>query len=140
MGLKDWAAKKKAEQPTFLDQVRGTGRVIRQQGLAGGMSPLAIRRAGKQVKAERMARETSRSGGWNSKYSSSTNTTEVMLDKNGNPTTAYPHIHIIHDEFGGRIKLHITRSPGVHTDELYLPANASGNQVDAAVADLRRRM
>lgn len=112
--------------------------MIRHQGLAGGMSPLAIRRAGKQIKAERMARETSSRGGWNSKYGRGT--TELLLDKNGNPTTGYPHVHVIHDEPGGRIKLHITRSRDVHTDELYLPGNASGNQVNAAIDDLRRRM
>ncbi len=53
MGWREWAAEKKAAQPTALDQLRGAGRVIRQQGLAGGMSPLAIRRAAKGVRAER---------------------------------------------------------------------------------------
>lgn len=63
MGWREWAAEKKATQPTFLDQVRGSGRVIRHQGLAGGMSPLAIRRAAKQVRAERVAREGFGTGG-----------------------------------------------------------------------------
>lgn len=57
MGWKEWAAEKREAQPTFLDQVQGMGRVVRHEGLAGGMSPLAIRRAAKQVRSERGSRQ-----------------------------------------------------------------------------------
>jgi hypothetical protein len=53
-GWKDTARKMRASQPTFVDQLRGTGRVIRREGLAGGMSPFKIRRASKQVRQERL--------------------------------------------------------------------------------------
>lgn len=57
MGIKDTVGKASKDyrdaQPTFTDTLRGYGRVLRRDGLAGGMSPFKIRKAAKQVRAER---------------------------------------------------------------------------------------
>jgi hypothetical protein len=45
---KAWELKKRT-QPSTVDTLRGLGRVLSEGGLSAGMSPLAIRRAAKQV-------------------------------------------------------------------------------------------
>lgn len=61
---------------------------------------------------------------------------QVLLDKEGKPTTGYPHVHVVHDPNKGQVRMHNTLSKGVHVDGRRLPGNASGTQVNAAVNDL----
>lgn len=126
------------QPPTLGDNLKGMWRSF----ISGhGMRPVMTYRHIRDAQAERLAREAearSKSGGWLSKYSSGV--PEVMLDRNGNPTSDYPHVHVIHDEPGNTIRMHITRAPGVRTDHLTLPGSSSGNEVNAAVEDLLRRM
>lgn len=60
-----------------------------------------------------------------------------MVDREGRPTTAYPHVHVIHDERKGVVRLHNTPSKGVHRDHIELPGTVSGNEVNTAVNHLR---
>lgn len=96
----------KESRPSTMDQIRGTGRAIRKGGLAGGMSPLAIRREAKQVKRERSAYEAKASlgrDGYFSKYQRGR--IDVLEDKNGMPTSVYPHVHIVHNDSEGKIRI-----------------------------------
>ena len=65
---------------------------------------------------------------------------EVLLDQDGKPTTGYPHVHVIHDEKKGEVRLHNTMAKGVHQDKVVLPGTVTGNQVNAAVDRLRSLM
>ncbi len=62
---------------------------------------------------------------------------QILLDKEGKPTTGYPHVHVIHDPNKGQVRMHNTLSKGVHKDNRRLPGNATGTQVNAAINDLR---
>lgn len=131
---KDIRAQNKAKQPTATETLQGFGRVLRSQGLAGGMSPLAIRREAKQVAAER----PSRRNGWFTRYDHGT--TQVMLDKNGKLTSSYPHVHVIHDEPRNEVRIVLSRSQTDHPEQDRLPGSASGNEVNAAVDRMLRKL
>jgi hypothetical protein len=95
----------------------------------------AVREAGKQV-----AKKGRLAGRWYSKYMSSDGSIQILLDKNGNVTDQYPHVHVIHDEPGSEVRIHVTRSEGRHSDHEVLPGNASGNEVNAAIERALRKL
>jgi hypothetical protein len=77
---------------------------------------------------------------WYSKYNQrGEQEVEVLLDQDGQPTTGRPHIHVIHDEMKGEVRMHITagtRNRPQRSDHIVLTGNVSGNEVNAAVAEL----
>lgn len=94
-----------------------------------------VRESGKQV-----AKRGPLAGRWHSKYMSKDGSIQVLLDKNGNVTDQYPHVHVIHDEPGSEVRIHVTRSEGRHSDHEVLPGNASGNEVNAAIERALRKL
>lgn len=60
---------------------------------------------------------------------------ELFVDKNGNPTTSYPHVHVIHHG-DGRVNVVASKEPGKHVWRHEL-RNPSGNEVNNAVATAR---
>ncbi|WP_195210587.1 hypothetical protein [Actinomarinicola tropica] len=124
-------------QPSLGDNLKGMARSVRN-GTA--MNPLITRKFIKQAQAERLARypAPSRKGGWYSKYSSEDGTIHVMIGPDGNITTTYPHVHVIHDERGSEVRVVVSRGPGDHPHTFRLPGTASGNEVDAKIAEAIR--
>lgn len=123
-------------QPTLGDQLRGYGRALRQGGLVAGMSPIALRRAAKEVRDERLAREGApprHPRGYYSRYRSADGRIDVFIDRNGNQTTTYPHVHVVHREGAGGIVIIASKSRDNHPYEVVLPGNASGNRVNRAI-------
>jgi hypothetical protein len=65
---------------------------------------------------------------------------EVMFDKHGRPTIDYPHVHVIHDERKGEIRVVLSLGPTSHPELVTLPGDASGNEVNRAVETLCRKI
>lgn len=78
--------------------------------------------------------------GWYSKWVEKDGSIHVMFDRHGNQTTSYPHVHLIHDEPGGEIRVILSRGPKNHPERIVLPGTASAATVDAAVAKLRAKL
>lgn len=74
---------------------------------------------------------------WYSKARSDDNTVHVMYDANGEITTDYPHVHVIHDGKANEVRVVASWGPGDHSDPLVLPGDASGNDVNTAVEQMR---
>jgi len=73
------------------------------------------------------------------KHDTSRPTIEVLLDQDGQPTKAYPHVHVIHDESKNEVRVHITEGSRAHSSHSHhqpLPGNPDGYTVNAAVATL----
>lgn len=125
------------EAPSLLDNLKGMWRSL----ISGtGMRPGVTYRHIRQAQTERLAREADRSGGWYSRYSTADGKIHVMLDRNGNQTRSYPHVHVIHDERGDEVRIVLSRGPSDHPDIEVLPATASGNEVDGAIARMLRKL
>jgi len=109
VGIRDEMKKRRKAQPTVGDQLKGLGRVIRQDGLAGGMSPLAIRRAAKQVRDER--------GGNSTAFKS-----KVRGDGKENvffnrPGDGKNHGHVVQDPKSGKVTYARDEDGNVYVDE-----------------------
>jgi hypothetical protein len=57
---------------------------------------------------------------------------ELYIDKAGNPTTSYPHVHVIH-RGAGQVDVVASVSDGNHVWRTTLQ-NASGSEVENAIA------
>ncbi len=77
---------------------------------------------------------------WYTKYRSDDETIHLMVDKDGNATTDYPHVHVIHDEKHDQIRVVASHGPNSHSDTMTLSGNASGNDVNVAIEEMRRRL
>lgn len=86
-----------------------------------------------RASAKKVATQGRLEGRWYSKYRSDDGKIHVLLDKNGNPTNKYPHIHVIHDEYGGEVRVVLSADPSRHPKVEKLPGDASGSQVNAAI-------
>jgi hypothetical protein len=95
-----------------------------------GKGPNYVR---KQREARERAMRARLEGRWFSKYRESDGTIELMVDRDGNPTNTYPHVHVIHDELKGEVRLVLSLSPSNHPKRETLPGTASGNEVNAAI-------
>ncbi|MCL6731338.1 MULTISPECIES: hypothetical protein [Streptomyces] len=127
---------------SLMDNLRGAVRSIRR---GDGYGPFAIRRAADEIRREREALEGPRyprpsRAGWYSKYRQDDGKVHVMVDRHGEPTTKYPHVHVIHDEQGGEVVVVISRGGGVHEERTVLRGSPGGNEVNAVVDRLRRRL
>lgn len=67
-------------------------------------------------------------------YHSNDQSIHVLLGPDGNQTLDYPHVHVIHDEPGSEIRMHITRAKNQRDNHVVLPGNASGNAVIAVMS------
>lgn len=127
----------KNSQPTMMDTLRGFGRVVRSQGLTG-VDPFAIRRAAKLVRNERKAYEAANSLGRDGYFSKDEyGRIDVLVDRNGYPTSTYPHVHVVHNDSEGGIRIIASSSKGVQLYETTLPASSDGRTVETAVAKAR---
>jgi hypothetical protein len=86
------------------------------------------------------ARPLAEKGNWYTKYRTDDETIHLMVDKEGNPTTEYPHVHVIHDEKNNQIRVVASYAKDRHSDTMTLSGDASGNDVNAAVEEMRRRL
>jgi len=77
---------------------------------------------------------------WYSKWRSDDSTAQIMYDKAGNVTTGYPHVHVIHDDLADQIRVVASWGPRSHSRTTVLAGDASGNDVNAAVDELRRQL
>lgn len=107
------------------------------------MNPLATHREIRQARDERQERgarhpRPKEDWGWYSKYRKKDGTIHVMVDKHGNITTEYPHVHVIHDEPGSKIQIVVSRGPKDHPAKWSLHGSSSGNEVNAAIDRARK--
>lgn len=77
---------------------------------------------------------------WYTKSDDRDETIHLMVDKEGNSTTDYPHVHVIHDERHDQIRVVASYGPGDHSETTTLSGDASGNDVNEAVDEMRRRL
>jgi chromosome segregation ATPase len=77
---------------------------------------------------------------WYTKSDGRDETIHEMVDKAGNLTTDYPHVHVIHDEKNHEIRVVASHGQHSHSETMTLSGDASGNDVNAAVAEMRRRL
>lgn len=63
---------------------------------------------------------------------------ELFVDKNGRPTTAYPHVHVVHHG-NGSVDVVASLSRGSHVWRTAL-RNPSGNEVNSAVRQAQQRI
>lgn len=127
---------------TFGDWMRGASQSIKNGTV---MNPITTQRIINAAHDERVAREDKyprpeKDWGWYSKYRSSDGTIHVMLDRNGEPTTKYPHVHVIHDEPGGQVRIVLSLRKGEHPETRVLPGTSSGNEVNAAIDQMLRKL
>lgn len=106
---------------TFGDMLKGQWRSVRRGGGWNAFENLAN---AKQIRDERDAKSKAlyplaEKGEWYTKYRSDDGRVHVMLGPDGTPTKTYPHVHVIHDEPGGEIRLHITRASMPNTFGCY---------------------
>lgn len=123
---------------TFGDWLRGAGQSIRN-GTA--MDPFATNRLVNAAHDERISRypTPSRKNGYYSQQRAD-GSIDVFIGPNGDITSERPHVHVVHSPPERRIIFTVTDSRGRHIHEEYLPANASGNEVNAVVDRLRRQL
>ena len=79
-------------------------------------------------------------GRWASRFRSDTGKIDVLIDKNGNPTTAYPHVHIVYNTQEDKVRVILSLAPKNHPSEEILPGDADGNRVNEAVRRMQQRM
>src|SRR5690606_23312102 len=69
---------------------------------------------------------------------------DFFIDKSGHPTAERPHVHVIHNPAenngAGLIIIQGTAIDGSHFDKHTLPINASGNEVNAIIERIRRKL
>ena len=118
------------------DWLRGAGRSIRN-GTA--MNPFETQRLVNAAHDQRVARypSPSRDDGYYSRLRKN-GSIDVFIGPNGDITSERPHVHIVHSPGENRIIFTVTDSAGRHVHQEFLPATASGNQVNAVVDRLRR--
>lgn len=63
---------------------------------------------------------------------------ELFVDSNGRPTTARPHVHVVHHG-SGRVDVVATNASGGHPWRTQL-SNPSGNDVNRAIQDAWQHM
>lgn len=137
MGFRDWLKKEKdnaAELRYYFDvgcEVLGTP----DGGWWGSTLAQRMERVNAGRRAEGQRRhyaEPSREDGY---YSESRRDGAIgqFFGPDGDITSERPHVHVIHNEREGRIIFMVTQRDGSHTDERYLPINASGNEVNAMI-------
>jgi hypothetical protein len=63
-----------------------------------------------------------------------------LENERSDATTTYPHVHTIYDEDKDEIRVVASYSQHDHSDPITLSGDASGNEVNAAVEEMRRRL
>jgi hypothetical protein len=121
---------------TFGDWLRGAGASIRN-GTA--MNPFETQRQVNAAHDRRTAHYPLAKGDdYYSKHDPRFNRTGYFVDRNGNPTTTYPHVHIVADESQGLVIVTATKGKHLHLGQEKLPISASGNEVNAAIQRMAR--
>lgn len=104
----------------------------------------------KQLGQETLAEQTARElrlrrrleGRWFSKYREQDGQIHLLIDLDGNLTNTYPHVHVIHDEAVGEVRLVASTRDRRRVFSETLSGDVSGNEVNAAIdralAELRR--
>ena len=77
--------------------------------------------------------------GWYSKYLSKDNSVHLLLDKDGRPTTNYPHVHVIYDDGKSRTIIVVTERAGHHSYKYVVtgPDRNLDGEIEKALAILR---
>ena len=65
---------------------------------------------------------------------------DFFVSKSGDPTAERPHVHVVRNPREGRIIFTVTQLDGRHAHQEFLPIEASGNEVNAVVNRLRRKI
>ena len=86
------------------------------------------------------ARRQQLEGRWTSRYRSDTGKIDVLLDKSGNPTNVYPHVHVAYNAQEDKVHVILSLGPRDHPAREVLPGDASGNQVNGAVYRMQCRL
>jgi hypothetical protein len=76
---------------------------------------------------------------WYSKYHPKSGI-ELLINKLGEPTLTYPHVHVVHDERKNEVRVVLSKGPKNHPEKRVLPGDASGNEVNEAVNELRDKL
>ena len=123
---------------SFGDTLRGWGMSLRNGTLS---DPITTIRFVNLAHDERVARypAPSRSNGYYSQQRPD-GSIDVFIGPDGDITAERPHVHIVHSPPENRIIFTVTDARGRHTHQEFLPASASGNEVDAMVDRLRRQL
>jgi hypothetical protein len=125
-------------KPNLEDNLRGAWRSFRN---GTGMNPFATRREVMAAHDERVTQSYPRADGdkqyysmFNAKYGKM----GYFVDRNGNPTTSYPHVHVVISEQRSVFEITASRGKHDHPQRETLPIMASGNEVNAAIARMAR--
>lgn len=102
-----------------------------------GMAELERRR---EEAARRRQAAQRQSDLWFSKYTSYDDSTEVLIGRDGQQTTEYPHVHVIYDDSRSEVRIILSRSKNNHPRRITLPASSSPSEIDAAVNQLRQEL
>jgi hypothetical protein len=122
---------------TVSDWLKGAGQSIRS---GNGMNPLTTQRLVNQAHDQRVAGSSRYPRAGDSKYYSQNRidgSVDVFVGPSGEPTMERPHVHIVHSSPEDRIIIVPTMSNGSHGQTVYLPADASGNEVNRVVDQMR---
>lgn len=95
-----------------------------QSGLMG-KGPNYVKR---QRAAQQRALQERLQGRWASKYTVRSGAIELLIDPDGNPTQAYPHVHVIHDEVNGEVRLVASIAPKRWSTGRRCPARLAGTK------------
>jgi hypothetical protein len=106
----------------------------------GGALTDAVKQLGGETSAQRRQRydHQRKRNSWFSQYTEGEGTIEVFVDRHGEITAFYPHVHVIHDESRDEVRLVASRSAGDHIAAERLPGTASGDEVNDVVNRLRK--
>ena len=82
----------------------------------------------------------SREWGWYSKHSTRTGKTDIMIGKDGDLTEEYPHVHVIHDDDAGWVKVIASRSATDKPFQKLVDAKEGPGAVDQAIEEAQQRL
>lgn len=132
-------------KPTAMDSLKGG---LKSMLRGNGTSVRANREAARQEMAKRLAREARAAQTYDkavgdeyySKWDPSGGRIDILVDRDGLPTNRYPHVHVVHNDSDGGVRVIASASKGAPVYETALPANADGRQVEAAVREARSKI
>jgi hypothetical protein len=125
--------RKQPRQQDYLSSQPSDPKLAADRVLAA--SRLAERSA-ERAPAQPVAKEPfprAKGGQWSRYNKSGAGEIEVLLGKDGQPTTCHPHIHVVHDEKKGEVRMHVTegsRGSSQLTHRIVLKGNVGGNTVN----------
>ena len=96
-------------------------------------TPWGMKVLGRLPTPERIRLQQRLEGRWASKYVEKQGTVELLVGLDGNPTTTYPHVHVIHDEVNDEVRILASVASKNVVFRETLPGTSTGNDVNDAI-------